>query len=173
MNPTSENSIVPRLLTEDEKFLLQESRSKWERKYQKKSGDDFAWHLQHPPEILVKLLETGEVPKGPAVDLGCGAVVSTSYIAEHSFRPTIGLDIAFSAVCQARKFCDERGTSPSFVVAAVPPLPFKKGELYFSFRPGLFADASENNAVILFAGSCSDTEAWRRIPTLGERFILI
>jgi SAM-dependent methyltransferase len=105
-------------------------------KISKKSGDDFAWHLPHPPEILVKLLETGEVPKGPAVDLGCGAGVSTSYISEHSFRPTIGLDIAFSAVCQARQLCQESGASASFVVAAAPLLPFQEGSCTFLFDRG-------------------------------------
>ena len=130
-------------LTDDEKFRLQELRAHWEKRDRKKQGDDFGWYLSQPPEILVKLLESSEVPQGAAVDIGCGPGTSTSYIAERAFRPTVGLDIAFSALCQARKFCEEKGTRPAFVVAAAPFLPFKNESCTFLYDRGCLQALSE------------------------------
>jgi SAM-dependent methyltransferase len=108
----------------------------WERRYKKKKAGDFGWHLSQPPPELIKLLESGEVSTGPAVDIGCGPGVATSHLAAQCFRPAVGLDIAFSAVCQARDLARDNKTYPVFVVAAAPFLPFL-GELFtFIFDRG-------------------------------------
>ena len=140
MKPASEEAVGFYSLCDQERLLLKEKRSSWEKRYEKKGGNDFDWYLPEPPEMLINLLKSGRVPDGPAVDLGCGPGVITSFLFEYGFRPAVGMDIALSAINQARQFCLKKGTQPSFAVAAAPLLPFADGRCAFLFdRGGLHA----------------------------------
>jgi ubiquinone/menaquinone biosynthesis C-methylase UbiE len=113
-----------------------EKRLKWERRYHRQQGDDFDWYLPHPPNELVQLLEDNRVPIGPALDLGCGTGVVTSFLYARSFRPSVGLDFAYSALSQARAVADRERTEPRFVQAAAPRLPFAAESFMFVFDRG-------------------------------------
>jgi len=123
-------------LAEDKQQRLKKKHETQEGKYRKKKGEDFGWYLSQPPPELIKLLESGEVSTGPAVDVGCGPGVAISHLAAQAFRPAVGLDIAFAAVCQARELARENKTPPVFVVAAAPFLPLQGEFFTFIFDRG-------------------------------------
>jgi ubiquinone/menaquinone biosynthesis C-methylase UbiE len=113
----------------------QRQRNRWERRYQRKQGQEFIWYIDEPPAELVQLIQEGGVPEGGALDIGCGPGVATAYLAK-SFSPTVGLDIAHSAVTQARQRVKDQGASAAFVVAAAPVLPFRADSFSFLFDRG-------------------------------------
>jgi ubiquinone/menaquinone biosynthesis C-methylase UbiE len=110
-------------------------RKRWERRWQRRRGEEFCWYLDEPPPELVKLVGEGMVPEGGALDLGCGPGVATSYLAQH-FTPSVGLDIALGAVLQARERAGIDGVRPSFVVAEAPILPFRPESFSLIFDRG-------------------------------------
>ncbi len=110
-------------------------RSLWERRWSEKGLDEFGWYLEEPPPELIRLLEAGGLPKGAAVDLGCGPGVATAYLAQF-FRPAIGVDIVLEAVRQATGVAAKKGVSPSFLVAAAPILPFRAERFALVFDRG-------------------------------------
>jgi len=110
-------------------------RTRWERRYTSKQGEDFIWYLDQPPAELVRLVEEGGLPPGAALDVGCGPGVATAFLSR-SFSPTVGLDIAFSALTQARERVAKEGTTAGFVVAAAPVLPFQSGAFSLVFDRG-------------------------------------
>jgi SAM-dependent methyltransferase len=110
-------------------------RKRWERRWQRRRGEEFCWYLDEPPPELVDLVAEGTVPKGAALDLGCGPGVATSYLAHH-FSPSVGLDVAVGAVQQARQRAGRDGVRPSFVVAEAPILPFRQGSFSLIFDRG-------------------------------------
>jgi SAM-dependent methyltransferase len=54
-----------------------------------------------PPEI-VALIESGKVPFGGALDLGCGTGTNAIYLARHGFTVT-GIDVSSRAIALARR----------------------------------------------------------------------
>jgi SAM-dependent methyltransferase len=73
--------------------------------------------------------------RGRALDIGCGPGVASTYLARF-FTPTVGLDIALSAVTQARDRARGEGVDPEFVVAEAPVLPFRDGSFSLVFDRG-------------------------------------
>jgi len=54
-----------------------------------------------PPEI-VALIDSGKVPIGRALDLGCGTGTNAIYLAQHGFE-VIGIDISRRAIALAKR----------------------------------------------------------------------
>ena len=54
-----------------------------------------------PPEI-VALIESGKVPIGRALDLGCGTGTNAIYLAQHGFE-VIGIDVSRRAIALAKR----------------------------------------------------------------------
>lgn len=110
-------------------------RKLWERKYAQKHDTDFAWYLEEPPDELIELVENTKLPKGGALDLGCGPGVATNFLAGN-FSPTVGLDIAFGALVEARSRTRATGKDASFLVAEAPLLPFQVESFSLIFDRG-------------------------------------
>lgn len=110
-------------------------RERWERRYSQKQGSDFCWFLEAPPPELIQLVEGNELPKGGALDLGCGPGVATAYIARH-FESAVGMDIALAAVLQAHERARREGLHPRFLVAAAPIIPLRSGSFSLVFDRG-------------------------------------
>ena len=54
-----------------------------------------------PPEI-VSMIESGKVPIGRALDLGCGTGINAIYLAQHGFAVT-GIDVSRRAIALAKR----------------------------------------------------------------------
>lgn len=84
------------------------------------------WNLQYllgrtrwdtgitPPE-LVEFVESGTIPRGRALDIGCGTGTNAVYLAQRGFE-VVGTDIAWLAVRRARRRARMAGVSASFYV---------------------------------------------------------
>ena len=64
------------------------------------------WNLPDPPELLVQLVESGQVSPCEAVDLGCGAGNYAVWLASKGFDVT-GVDVSPRAVELAGKLATE------------------------------------------------------------------
>ncbi len=82
----------------------------------RKLGREIPWNRETPPEIVVDLLDSGRVPAGRAVDLGCGAGTTAVWLAQRGFEVT-GLDISAEAIRLARELATQRGVTCHFRVA--------------------------------------------------------
>src|SRR5512142_1709655 len=68
-----------------------------------------------PREELVTLVETGRIPPGRAIDLGCGAGANAIFLAQHGFDVT-GIDFAPAALELARKRARQAGARVNLVL---------------------------------------------------------
>lgn len=110
-------------------------RGEWEQRWQTREGDRFVWNLDEVPARLDALLAGGDFPGGTALDVGCGNGVVTARLARH-FTPSVGLDIAFGAVDQARDRAVQEGAGAMFVVADASRLPLRAGSAALVFDRG-------------------------------------
>ena len=109
------------------------SREDWERRWATTPEGDFHWFLgDETPAELAEALARDDLPAGAALDVGCGSGNITVRIADR-FRPTIGFDIALSAIRIARA---RGGDGSHFIVAASPDFPFPDGAFAFIFDRG-------------------------------------
>jgi SAM-dependent methyltransferase len=110
-----------------------DSREDWERRWSSTPDAGFEWFLgDDAPVELIEVLARDDLPRGAALDVGCGSGTITLRIAER-FRPTIGFDLALSAIRIAR---GRGGTGGHFIVAASPDFPFPDGVFAFVFDRG-------------------------------------
>ena len=109
-------------------------RRRWEANWASRRLDSFHWYTTEPPEPLTALLRSGDVPKGPALDVGCGNGILTRLISEFH-RPTVGVDLAVGAVRQANLAAANHGAL-YFAAAAAPALPFRDRSFTFVFDRG-------------------------------------
>ena len=107
----------------------------WTRRYaQADAPTDFHWFVDEVPTELRSLLDSGLVPDGRALDYGSGPGVATAFLA--ASRPTVGLDIAWSAMPMARARAAAAGVAPGWVVGAAPELPFPDATFALVFDRG-------------------------------------
>ena len=88
-------------------------KSQMESIYRDLSLDKIPWHLEEPPELLIKLVESKWILPCPAVDLGCGAGNYAIWLVSQGFQMT-GIDISPKAVEIANRLAEERGVDCHF-----------------------------------------------------------
>jgi SAM-dependent methyltransferase len=151
-------------------------RQHWEERYRRDLGDSSWYHEDAPPQ-LIDLVHSDRLPEGVALDLGCGTGVATAVIAERG-RPTVGLDIALSALVQARARLAAGSGQASFVVGDATKLPFPNASFVFLFDRGCLqnVDRSAWPAYfqevdrVLAEGGTLQLFASRVAPASGRRF---
>jgi cyclopropane fatty-acyl-phospholipid synthase-like methyltransferase len=60
------------------------------------------WDTGITPPELVRVVESGQVPPGRALDLGCGTGTNVIYLAQHGFE-VVGVDISSRAIVVAHR----------------------------------------------------------------------
>jgi len=65
---------------------------------------------------MIEVVESGQVPPGRALDIGCGTGTNAIYLARHGFE-VVGTDIAWLAIRRARRKAREAGVSVTFYVS--------------------------------------------------------
>ena len=83
--------------------------------YKNLSLDEIPWNNESPPELLVKLIESGKIKPCKAVDLGCGAGNYILYLAGLGFDAT-GIDMSSAAIDIARKNAERKNIGCNFIV---------------------------------------------------------
>jgi ubiquinone/menaquinone biosynthesis C-methylase UbiE len=119
-------------------------RSGWAYLWEQQRDERFGWSLDGVAPQLQELVESGRVPAGLALDLGCGAGESTAFLGEH-FTLAVGIDVAPGAVRQAARRIVETGSSsvPAFAVADAGRLPFQARSFAFVFDRGCLQNMPE------------------------------
>jgi SAM-dependent methyltransferase len=83
--------------------------------YQELTLEKIPWNLKEPPQLLVELVESGQVLPCEAVDLGCGAGNYAVWLASRGFRMT-GIDISPKAIELAGHLASKKGVTCRFIV---------------------------------------------------------
>jgi len=73
------------------------------------------WDTGITPPEMIELVESGQVPPGRALDIGCGTGTNAIYLAQRGFQ-TVGTDIAWLAIRRARQKTRKAGVSVAFYV---------------------------------------------------------
>lgn len=106
----------------------------WEARYR---GGDNPWDTGIVPPEVVALLDSGVVPPGWALDLGCGSGVSSRYLARRGFR-VVGVDLAQSALRRGRRAARVDGLPAYFCLADVSDLAFLQVRATLAIDIGCF-----------------------------------
>jgi SAM-dependent methyltransferase len=73
------------------------------------------WDTGITPPELVELVESGQVPPGRALDIGCGTGTNVIFLAQHGFD-AVGTDVAWVAIRRAQRKARAAGVSATFRV---------------------------------------------------------
>jgi SAM-dependent methyltransferase len=97
-----------------------------------------------PRQELVQLIESGRIPSGRAIDLGCGTGSNAIFLAQKGFDVT-GVDYAASAIEKARRKADGLEAKVEFIVDDLTNLQKVKGTFDFLVDYGALDDLSPRN----------------------------
>jgi ubiquinone/menaquinone biosynthesis C-methylase UbiE len=98
---------------------------------------ELGWELNKPRPILVELVENGQIKKGKALDICCGAGTNTVYLAAKGFE-VVGIDISSKAIEIAKEKAKRANVTIQFRVENFLRLPFEDEEFDFVFDMGCF-----------------------------------
>lgn len=76
------------------------------------------WDTGITPPELIEVIEREQITRGYALDIGCGTGTNAIYLAQHGFK-TVGIDIAYIAILQARCKAKHAGVSVKFYTGDV------------------------------------------------------
>jgi SAM-dependent methyltransferase len=86
------------------------------------------WDTGITPPELVELVESGQVPPGRALDIGCGTGTNAVFLAHHGFE-VVGTDVAWLAIRKARRKARDAGVPATFHVGEAIKLGSRTGPL--------------------------------------------
>ncbi|MFH1575170.1 MAG: class I SAM-dependent methyltransferase [Acidobacteriota bacterium] len=99
--------------------------------YRARSLEEIPWNLESPPELLVRLVDSGRILPCSAADFGCGAGNYAVWLAARGFSMT-GFDLSPVAIGLARDLARRKGVSCRFLAADVTG-DMKRFETSFDF----------------------------------------
>jgi SAM-dependent methyltransferase len=76
---------------------------------------DIPWNIETPPDVLVRLVESGKIKPCRAIDLGCGAGNYAIWLAGQGFDVT-GVDISPAAIKLAKENARQKKVKCRFLV---------------------------------------------------------
>lgn len=106
----------------------------WDVRY---LGGDTPWDTGIVPPEVIALVDSPLVPRGWALDLGCGSGVTSCFLAAHGFR-VIGIDLSQVALRRASARASASGLPCSFVRASVDCLDFVRLQAALAIDIGCF-----------------------------------
>ena len=109
----------------------------WDRIYHRYSPESLPWELGEPRNILVEVVESGQVVPGTALDVCCGVGSNPIFLAKKGFYVT-ALDISDKAVEFAREKAHAIGVDIDLLVGNFLKLPFESKTFDFIFDFGCF-----------------------------------
>jgi ubiquinone/menaquinone biosynthesis C-methylase UbiE len=112
-------------------------RQHWENKYRGTPLKNLPWEEGEPTAELVKLIESGVVAKGPALDVCCGSGSSAIYLAKQGFT-CHGIDISPTAIGYARERASKEGVSCALKAGNATELPYPDNTFTLVFDRGCF-----------------------------------
>jgi SAM-dependent methyltransferase len=86
--------------------------------YKEVPPEEIPWNSEQPPELLVELVESGQVKVGRALDLGCGLGNYAIWLAGRGFE-VVGVDASPTAIKIASRNAEKKGVKCKFVVGNI------------------------------------------------------
>ncbi len=100
-----------------------------------------SWVFGSKPD-LEELVESGRIPPGRAIDLGCGAGLEAIYLSKNGFDVS-GMDFSPTAIKMARKRAEAEGVKVSFVQDDLTVLRHVSGTFDFLVDYGALNDLDQ------------------------------
>lgn len=111
--------------------------TEWENNYQKADIPNMPWEAFKPPSKLVKLIDSGKIKVGKAIDIGCGLGTSAIYLAQKGFE-VIALDISKTALKSASEKANKENVTIKFIQGFAHRLDFPEKTFTLVFDRGCF-----------------------------------
>jgi len=105
-------------------------KTRWEKFYKETPLEKIPWNKTQA-DYFMKLLNSGKLGKGKALDLGCGVGKKSIELAKKGFE-VIGIDISATAINHAKKNVKEANIKVKFIQGDATDLSFL-GKGKFSF----------------------------------------
>jgi SAM-dependent methyltransferase len=109
----------------------------WENRYLSTQVDQLPWNAGGPDPDLVRLVKSGRIPVGQALDLGTGPGHDAVYLIQQGFN-VIAIDISPSAVTLARENASNAGLFGFFQTGDIRRIPVEDNFIDFVNDRGCF-----------------------------------
>lgn len=139
-----------------------EATRDWEQRY--RTGDT-PWDTGRRSSELARVLAEEQIPRGRAIDLGCGTGVNAIYLAQQGFDVT-GVDLSAAALERARARAAETGVEVEWVQGDVTGLPAADVPYDLVFDRGCYHCVRRIDVAAYVA-------MLQRITRPGTRFVLL
>ncbi len=106
----------------------------WNERY---ANFNTPWDTGEPSSELIRILATGQIRVGRAIELGCGTGANSIYLAEQGFKVT-GIDVSGIAIKAARQRAEQAGVKVEFIAADVGTLAWPDEPADFVFDRGCY-----------------------------------
>jgi SAM-dependent methyltransferase len=116
----------------------------WETRYQRSKPEELPWNAGGPDPDLVRLVESGRIPAGQALDMGTGPGHDAVFLLHQGFS-VIAIDISPSAVRLARENASNAGVFGFFQTGDIRKIPVEKGFFDFVNDRGCFHVLSDDD----------------------------
>ena len=117
--------------------IEREIEDSWEGEYQKTDISKLPWESFKPPSGLVKLIDSGAIKIGKALDLGCGLGTNAIYLAKKGFD-VFALDVSKTALKCAEEKAKKSGVKINFVQGFAHKISFPEKTFTLVFDRGCF-----------------------------------
>ena len=108
--------------------------NEWEDMYKK---GEWPWETFKPEKHLADLFKKNKIPKGKALDMGCGLGTHAIFLAKQEMNVK-AFDLSEKAIEIARERAEKEKVKVDFFVQDVNNVNFKENEFDFVFDRGLF-----------------------------------
>ena len=121
----------------------QSEREHWEGRY--RTPERPPWDTGRPSAELLRRIEQFQIPRGRAIELGCGTGTNAIWLAQQGFDVT-AIDISDTAITRAIERAKAAGVNVRFVTADVTALPDLGEPFDFLFDRGCYHAVRRGNA---------------------------
>ena len=123
-------------------LIEKQIESQWESDYSKADMPNMPWEAFKPPSRLVRLIGSGKIGIGKAIDLGCGLGTNAIYLAKMGFEAT-ALDISETALKYASERASKENVKIDFIKGFAHKLDFPEKTFTLVFDRGCFHHVPE------------------------------
>ncbi len=113
---------------------MDERKQRFEERY--RTGN-MPWDIGRPDYNLIQILDAYEIPRGKALEIGCGTGDNALFLAEKGFE-VVGTEIVEQAQEAACKKAKKRGKECRFVLMDILEREIPGGPFVFAFDRGCF-----------------------------------
>jgi len=116
---------------------MTDNRPDWEERYRTTKPEDLPWNAGGPDADLVRLVNSGRIPVGHALDIGTGPGHDAVFLIQRGFN-VIAIDISPTAVRLARENASNAGVFGFFQEGDIRHIPVEDAFVNFVHDRGCF-----------------------------------